>query len=485
MNIAEKLTRIAENEQRVFDAGYLEGEAAGGYADGFEDGRNSAVDADKIIEATATGNGVVRLTEVSEVKHKVKVTTAAGVKVTTLGKNLLSDAVKDSNNWVRVEGISINSSNSKCYFLDEIPNGTFTISAKANSSDVYLYFFYSVDNGATWQGYNGNVGNNYIIAGANAYSITFTKTDATRFLIWHNNVNYNKDVEYIQVEAGGFATEYEPYITPTAYTADSNGIALVDSIAPNMTVITDGGMTVEYRKSWGMQAERDAFWDAYFDGLEKACFRQAFTSNKWGFRNFFPTRDIEPVGDASQLFYDFGSSTDGANDAAGDLAQRLRDCGVVLDTSKATSLKFAFSYARISCIPTIDVTGLIGNADELFSHTWAFLKKIEKIITNETVTYNNWFVNCTGLTDISFEGNIGNDINLQWSTKLSKDSIKSILIAADNSIWIGTPRFTVTLSRAAVNKAFETSEGANDGSESYEWTSWISNTEGYYTTTLI
>lgn len=467
MSIAEKLQTVAENEQKVFDAG-----------------RDSAVDADKIIEATATGNGVVRLTEVSEVKHKVKVTTSAGAKVKTLGKNLLSDAFYDVDNWVRVEGISINSSNSKCYFLDEIPNGTFTISAKSNTSDVYLYFFYSADNGATWQAYKGGNGTNYIIAGANAYPITFTKTDATRFLLWHNNINYNKDVEYIQVEAGSFATEYEPFITPTAYTADSNGIAFVDSIAPNMTLVSVGDTTVVYRKSWGMQAERDAFWDAYIDGLEKAGFKQAFTSNKWGLRNFFPTRDLEPVGDASQLFYDFGSTTDGVNDAAGDLAQRLRDCGVVLDTSKSTSLKYAFSYARISCIPTIDVTGLIGNADELFAHTWSFLNKIEKIITNETVTYNNWFVNCTGLTDITFGGIIAHDIDLRWSTKLSKNSIYSILFAADLTIGKDFPRFVVTLSRAAVNKAFETIEGANDGEESWEWQSQISNTESYYTTTL-
>ena len=208
----------------------------------------------------------------------------------------------------------------------------------------------------------------------------------------------------------------------------------------------------------GKQAERDAFWDAYVDGLERAGFERAFVRNQWGFRNFFPARDIKPVGSARYLFYDFGSTTDGVNDAAGDLAQRFRDCGKVLDTSKATSLSYAFSYARIACIPEIDVTGLVGDSIELFAHTWGYLTRIEKIKTNETVTYNSWFVNCTGLTDISFDGNIANDINLQWSTKFSKDSIESVINGAKGGVMFGGGTPSITLSRTAVLAAYGSME---------------------------
>lgn len=409
MSIAEKLQTIAENEKRVYDAG-----------------RNSAVDADKIIEATATGKGLVHLTEVSEVKHKVKVTTTAGAKVTTLGKNLLSDAVKDSDNWVRVEGISINSSNSKCYFLDEIPNGTFTVSAGANSSNVYLYFFYSADNGATWQAYKGGNASNYIIAGANAYSITFTKTDATRFLLWHNNVNYNKDVEYIQVEAGSFATEYEPYITPTAYTADSNGIALVDSIAPNVTVITDGDMTAEYRKSWGMKAERDAFWEIYQDHGNRTDYTYAFAGYGWTYETYHPKYSI-----------------------------RLRDGWT------GTSM-FQNSSITDTIVPIVCEGAVVMNSSFYLSK----VKTIRNIAVTEGTTFTNTFYSCADLENISFSGIIGNDIDLHWSTKLSRESIDNIIRICNESQGYS---FKVTLSRAAVNKAFETSVGANDGSTSDDW----------------
>ena len=226
----------------------------------------------------------------------------------------------------------------------------------------------------------------------------------------------------------------------------------------------------------GKKAEREAFWDAYVDGLEGYGFERAFSNNQWGFRNFFPQRDIKPVGGARFLFYNFGSTTDGVTDAAGDLAQRFRDCGVVLDTSKATSLSYAFAYARISCIPEIDVTGLVGSSPELFAYTWYYLTKIEKIITSETVTYNDWFVNCAALAEIRFEGKIGNDINLQWSTKLSNASIESLLNAACNRPDPDGNPMTVTLSKTAVDKAYETSEGANDGSVGNNWVlGWEAN----------
>ena len=57
MSIAEKLITIAENEQKVFEAG-----------------QKSMVDESKIIEATAEGRNSVTINDVSEIKHKIKVT---------------------------------------------------------------------------------------------------------------------------------------------------------------------------------------------------------------------------------------------------------------------------------------------------------------------------------------------------------------------------------------------------------------------------
>lgn len=449
MTIADKLQTIADNTQRVFNAGYLEGQEAGGYNEGFEDGRDSAVDPDKIIEATATGKGLVHLTEVSEVKHKIKVTTTAGAKVTVVRENLIPYPYTEAQAGV------VEEHNGLTYTFNNDRSITITGRATAGSYVTIYRGLQITDTQIPTGGTNGTFFASphitYLISsGVGRAVVSFSLSDMPA-----DGSNINVTV-YPMI-----------YRDPIEYTADDSGIATVDSIAPTMYILSEVDMTVGYRKSWGIRYERDAFWDAYVDGLEKAGFRQAFTSNKWGFRNFFPTRNLNPVGDASQLFYDFGGTTDGVNDAAGDLAQRLRDCGVVLDTSKATSLKYAFSYARISCIPTIDVTGLVGDSIELFAHTWANLKKIEKIITNETVTYNNWFTNCTGLTDISFDGNIGNDINLQWSTKLSRYSIEHVINGAKGAVMDGSAEPTVTLSQAAVLAAY----GSMEAFEEYlnEW----------------
>lgn len=46
MSVAEKLTTIAENQQRVYDAGYAKGQAEGGggsYDEGYEDGKQDGI----------------------------------------------------------------------------------------------------------------------------------------------------------------------------------------------------------------------------------------------------------------------------------------------------------------------------------------------------------------------------------------------------------------------------------------------------------
>ena len=76
MTIAEKHIKIAENEQKVFNAGYEKGKSEGGdtsaaYDKGFADGQQSMVDESKIIEASATGTDILCLNDVSEMPHSI------------------------------------------------------------------------------------------------------------------------------------------------------------------------------------------------------------------------------------------------------------------------------------------------------------------------------------------------------------------------------------------------------------------------------
>ena len=94
---------------------------------------------------------------------------------------------------------------------------------------------------------------------------------------------------------------------------------------------------------------------------------------------------------------------------------------------------------------------------------------IRSLTVDEKTTYSSWFTRTEALENITFEGVIGNDMDIHWSIKLTKDSIKSII----NHLSSATSGKTVTLSKTAVNKAFEASVGANNGSTSEQWLNLI------------
>lgn len=78
----------------------------------------------------------------------------------------------------------------------------------------------------------------------------------------------------------------------------------------------------------------------------------------------------------------------------------------------------------------------------------------------------NCFYGCESLEKLIISGVISvNGFDVSWSSKLTKDSLISIINALSST----TEGLTVTLSLSAINKAFETSPGLLNGSESYEW----------------
>lgn len=177
----------------------------------------------------------------------------------------------------------------------------------------------------------------------------------------------------------------------------------------------------------GKKAQYDAFWDAY-QQKGSSYYRTTngvFSGERFNVNSFFPKYDIKPVGIANHLFYAWESSR---HSEVLDLKQRLKDCGVMLDTSGATDISYMFGYGSAICnIPTIDCTGLTAASSNVFAHMWHTNTTIEKLIVNDTVTYSNWFLNTTGLVEIRFEGVIGHDIALANASKLSTESVQSII----------------------------------------------------------
>ena len=108
-------------------------------------------------------------------------------------------------------------------------------------------------------------------------------------------------------------------------------------------------------------------------------------------------------------------------------------------------------------------------------------KYIEKIIVSASTQYNNTFRFFQNIEHCPFEGVIAqNGVDFTQSTKLDKESLSSVITCLSST----TTGLKVTLSKIAVNKAFETSEGANDGSTSAEWLALV-NTKTNWTISLV
>ncbi len=85
---------------------------------------------------------------------------------------------------------------------------------------------------------------------------------------------------------------------------------------------------------------------------------------------------------------------------------------------------FAFSI-NLKWIPDMNLKAVpVYNATY---RTCRKLKGIEIVRCNENTTFPNTFNECSELEYIRFEGVIGQDINLQWSPKLSLESLISLI----------------------------------------------------------
>lgn len=178
----------------------------------------------------------------------------------------------------------------------------------------------------------------------------------------------------------------------------------------------------------GKQAEYDRFWDLYQENGNRTNYVVAFARNGWTDETFKPKYDIKPVGDTCNQTFAFSYMTN--------IAQSLREQGVVLDTSEAAYFQQMFQGCKTTEIPTIDLSKAT-TTGYVFQQCTS-LVKIEKIILSETTpTPSTMFSACYALKDITFEGVIASSINFNYSP-LSVDSMKSIISCLKN--YLGTSK---------------------------------------------
>lgn len=231
--------------------------------------------------------------------------------------------------------------------------------------------------------------------------------------------------------------------------------------------IEEGTKTSEYAEKVievyeaGKKTEHEAKWNAIHDSIEAYGCHNAFSGASWTKETFRPIRNINVY--SSYMMFRHSR-------IAVDLPKLLEELGVQITFQALSAMQYTFYGTQFTRLGVFDFSdcyysnGCFSDSDKLVT--------IDKIICNKNTKFTDAFDWLYSLENIIFEGELAKDgLNLQDSTSLSKESILSII----NVLSTTTTGLTVTLSLDAVNKAFETSAGANDGEKSPEWNDLVAD----------
>ena len=232
------------------------------------------------------------------------------------------------------------------------------------------------------------------------------------------------------------------------------------SIADKLQTIAENQQAV-YEK--GKQDEYDRFWDNYQQNGERRRYRYAFADLGWTVDTFKPKYKMTlSASGAVGIFYLCNSGTKGDTNPLD-----YREFGHLLDFSQAADGQSAFYGAKMNYI-NVDLSNCT-RLQSCFSGDYNsnYLSDLTLKFSEKCTNYTNAFGYCAYLINLTFvEGSvIASDLAFNRSPKLTKASLLSIFTALSTTV----SGKTVTVHKTAVNKAFETSEGANDGSTSQEW----------------
>ena len=166
----------------------------------------------------------------------------------------------------------------------------------------------------------------------------------------------------------------------------------------------------------GMKAENDRFWNSYQSRGYETGYLYAFSGTRWTDSVYNPKYTLKPSGNASYMF----------------LYSRITDTKVTIDLSNTTS----------------NILGMFANST---------IKTIRKIIFGENnPIWNKQFENCSNLENITAEGVLAKSISLQWCTKLTHDSLMSIIgVLKDYSTDTSGTVYTITLGEENLAKLTE------------------------------
>lgn len=402
---AETLSDVPDAVVAVYEAGASSG--------------NVPVDESKIITKTVTGNPV-KLKDVSEIRHKVKIQGNDGV-ITVRGNNIYKPTLITDT----INGVTAVKNDDDSYTL----NGTASadcgfILGRVNLEPNTYYGSGGINDNIriTFQLYNGTSGIDVLrnAGGVTVIPKTYNNTlvDNINVIIYVVADTVLNDVVVKPMIGRVNDLAYEPYYNKSYLI--QNGTVDIDSLSPYMEISANSDISVTYHKSYGAQLEYDRFWDNFQNGGGEVNYRFAFAYNKFSDDNYNPKYDI---------MCESGASTSAVS--------------VFQNSANLTDTK----------VP-IHANGTA--ATSMFQNCSA-LKTINKLVVHEALTYSGAFSGCTALENIVIEGVIGKTLGFNNSTKLSRASIESIIAALSKT----ATGVSVTFSKTAVNNAFTTTEWEN------------------------
>ena len=396
-SVGDKLLEIAENQEKVYQAG-----------------KDFMVDETTIIEKTVTGVGSVTVDDVSEAKHEV------GVKVKFDGKNYLPiEAFSDDYETDPPKGLSIkrtgdtyaiNGSNETGEVLENMyliattiineDGGWATIDPSKKyryftnlskyNDDFYNFFCYvdaytaDSNNITSFELKDGDV----VPVSENIYWEIYIGMNIEQGATFDNvtfspKIMCEDDISTTLTVTGSTSTKTYP-INPDGTVSD------VYSQCPKMTLATDGAQTdieVKYHQSFGQKNTQDVFWDMFQQNGERNDYQRAFAY--WSDDFYAPKYSIV-CGDGntnscSQMF----------------LNATITDTKVPISIIGA---RFENTFQECKNLTTIPLLKLEG---------------VTRITTP--------FYHCYELVDIVFDGAIPLSIAFNHCTKLSDATVQSIV----------------------------------------------------------
>ena len=193
------------------------------------------------------------------------------------------------------------------------------------------------------------------------------------------------------------------------------------SISEKLTIIAENEPKVH--EAGRKQALLEAWSGIQMQGT-RTDYTSYFRYSEWDDTTFNPQYDMN----LTNGYYMFPYSK------ITDLCAILERNGVVLDTSGMTAangFQYMFYNTSFKILPDIVVPENILNLPQTFGLSYN-LHTIKRLTVHENLNYakNDTFAKLVALENLTIKGTIGqNNFNVQWSTKLSHESLMSIINA--------------------------------------------------------